>query len=293
MICRDEEEREFGDKVDMNKTALETIKLFHDKDDLEDFLTSDQAVFWRERGHEFQRLTVDECRGLEPMLAPADADHGVVDNAGFVGGVLCGQGLDSSGDVHLYTSNIAQLARDQGVSVECGVRVRGLLLHNHTVTGVETDQGHIVPADVVIIAAGVRSPHLVTQHGVQCPVYPLRGYLVTLTPAPGQRMVRRNIYSPRHGLLSPLAPDKLRLSGFVEVNTTIIILTLIFIHVKAVGYQAAPDEDKGNMLVDKFLGVLEPDSVDTSHPSHHSCMRPVSGDDVPIIGHTWVTTILL
>ena len=42
--CREEEEREFGERVEMNKTALETIKLFHDKREMADFLSSSQVV---------------------------------------------------------------------------------------------------------------------------------------------------------------------------------------------------------------------------------------------------------
>ena len=41
--CREEEEREFGERVEMNKTALETIKLFHNKRELSDFLSSSQV----------------------------------------------------------------------------------------------------------------------------------------------------------------------------------------------------------------------------------------------------------
>ena len=42
--CREEEEREFGERVEMNKTAVETIKLFHDKREMADFLSSSQVV---------------------------------------------------------------------------------------------------------------------------------------------------------------------------------------------------------------------------------------------------------
>ena len=41
--CREEEEREFGDRVAMNKTAVDTIKLFHDKREMSDFLSSSQV----------------------------------------------------------------------------------------------------------------------------------------------------------------------------------------------------------------------------------------------------------
>ena len=74
-------------------------------------------------------------------------------------------------------------------------------------------------------------------------------------------------------ILTPMTSDLLRLSGCVE----------------AVGHDATPDESKAMMLVDKFLGVLREDSIDTENMTHHSCLRPVCGDDVPIIGQTRVT----
>jgi len=89
-------------------------------------------------------------------------------------------------------------------------------------------------------------------------------------------MVTRNIYSPRHGLLSPLNPDKLRLSGFVE----------------AVGFDVSKEKDKGKFLVEKLEGLLEENSlvIDTQIDVH-SCLRPVSGDDVPIIGQTMIRNL--
>ena len=149
MNCRQKEESEHGKNVDMNQTAKETIKLYHDKQELEDFLESDQAKFWADKGFPFQRLSVEECLMLEPLLASDDARHRLVDNSGLVGGVLCGQGLDSSGDVHLYTCNIAQLARDHGVDIRCGVSVEQLVMESGDIAGVVTQEGDTVTGDHV------------------------------------------------------------------------------------------------------------------------------------------------
>ena len=43
MQARQEEQDEFGDKVDMNQTAKETLKIFHDQQEMERFLESDQV----------------------------------------------------------------------------------------------------------------------------------------------------------------------------------------------------------------------------------------------------------
>lgn len=162
MEARAAEESEYGDQVDMNRTAIETLKMFHNRREMEDFLSSSQASFWRARGHEFLALSPEECQKLEPALAEAEAGHGDPDNRGLVGGVLCGRGLDSSGDVYQYTCNIARLARDLGVSIRCGERVTGIHVSPDTglVSGLELVTGERVTGDVYIIAAGARSGDL-------------------------------------------------------------------------------------------------------------------------------------
>lgn len=167
--ARAAEEAEYGDKVDMNRTALETLKMFHDKQEMEEFLRSSQAAFWRRRGQEFLALSPAQCRELEPGLAEAGARHGDPDNTGLVGGVLCGRGLDTSGDVHVYTCNIARLARDTGVNIRCSERVTRIHVDRDGghVAGIELDTGEMVTGDVYIIAAGARSGDLgrqVTPH---------------------------------------------------------------------------------------------------------------------------------
>ena len=158
--ARAAEEAEYGDKVDMNRTALETLKMFHDKQEMDEFLRSAQATFWRRRGHEFLALSPAQCRQLEPGLAEAGARHGDPDNTGLVGGVLCGRGLDTSGDVHVYTCNIARLARDMGVSTRCSERVTRIHSDSGHVAGIELATGEMVTGDVYIIAAGARSGDL-------------------------------------------------------------------------------------------------------------------------------------
>ena len=106
-----------------------------------------QAKFWEERGYEFKCLSVEDCRQLEPGLAKAGATHGLVDNRGLVGGVLCGAGLDSSGDVLLYTNNITRLATSLGVKVRCGAEVKRVVTepgHWGRVTGLVLSSGETV-----------------------------------------------------------------------------------------------------------------------------------------------------
>ena len=101
------------------------------------------------------------------------------------------------------------------------------------------------------------------------PVYPLKGHMVTVK----LRGLQRNIYSPKHGLISPLKPDKLRVAGGVE----------------AVGHDHTVEEPKGREKLEQVVGVFKEGYLDLEGAvEYHSCLRPVCGDDVAIIGRSHV-----
>lgn len=266
--CMEEEMAEMGDEVEMNKTAVDTIKLFHDQGEMDDFLESDQANFWKEKGYEFKPLSAKECLELEPTLGSPSEASGVLDNQDLVGGVRCS--VDSSGDIYTYTCNLAKAAAKLGVTILCGEQVRKLETMDGAVTGVTLESGEQLAADVFVIAAGVASPQLGRQVGINLPVYPLKGHMATVRPMEGRAPLKRNIYSPKHGLVSPLAPDSLRIAGMVE----------------AVGFDYTVEPDKGRMVMEKMEGLFQAGYMDMDRAEYHSCLRPVCGDDVAIIGQT-------
>ena len=223
---------------------------------------------------------MEQCRELEPGLAEADTRHGLIDNRGLVGGVLCGRGLDSSGDVHLYTTNIARLATSLGVNIRLGQQVRRVLREPglEAVSGVELSSGETLTADVYVLATGARAGELAGQVGVAAPVVPLKGHMVTVRVRQEEKMLRRNVYSPRHGLVSPLSPDRLRVAGLVE----------------AVGHDLSRQEEKGRALLGKMAGALEEGLLTQEMvEDYHTCLRPVSADDVPLIGQTKLANLYL
>ena len=93
-----------------------------------------------------------------------------------VGGVLCGPGLDSSGDVHRYTLALAARAEKAGVDMRCGAsvaRLRGA--GDGSVAGVELEGGEVMKADGYVLCAGVETARLAAPLGLNIPVYPLKG----------------------------------------------------------------------------------------------------------------------
>lgn len=64
--------------------------------------------------------------------------------------------------------------------------------------------------------------------------------------------------------------------------------SLLFLKFKAVGYDYVKDELKSQKLLARMQGLIGDDMINASTFDHHACLRPVSGDDVPIIGQTLV-----
>jgi D-amino-acid dehydrogenase len=161
--------------------------------------------------------------------------------------------VDSSGEVHEYTARLAGVAREAGVDLRCGRRVEVLQVEAGRVTGLLLDSGEEVRADLYVLAAGVASPQLAAQAGVNLPVYPLKGHMATVRVR-GQPLAR-NVYSPRQGLLSPLSGGRVRVAGMVE----------------AVGWDHAIEEDKGRRVLDSVRELFRPGTLEVGGLPSQAC----------------------
>ena len=114
-------------------------------------------------------LDPEGCIRQEPALAHARDK--------IVGGLLTP--LDETGDCFKFTNALAALAAERGVDFRWGETIRRLEVSGGTVTGVVTDKG-TVQADAVVVALGSFSPFLLKPLGISLPVYPVKGYSLTI-----------------------------------------------------------------------------------------------------------------
>lgn len=98
---------------------------------------------------------------------------------GFAGAVL----YEDTGwvDPYTYTSAIRTVAEDEGATVTSDVAVTQITTDDSGVTGVETVENGTYPADIVVVAAGWRTPQLLPD-GTNVPVRPYRTQCIVLTP---------------------------------------------------------------------------------------------------------------
>ncbi|MBN9053802.1 MAG: D-amino acid dehydrogenase, partial [Rhizobiales bacterium] len=120
-------------------------------------------------GIPYEVLDPEGCIRVEPALAHVREK--------IVGGLLTPK--DETGDCFKFSNALAAKAAELGVTFNYGSIIRGLDVEGGRVTGVVTAHGRL-QADAVVVALGSFSPLLVRPHGIRLPVYPVKGYSLTI-----------------------------------------------------------------------------------------------------------------
>ena len=98
----------------------------------------------------------------------------------MVGGVYLRE--DESGDTCRFTQQLARHAADRGVHFRFGDAIAAI----DPRTGVLLADGSVVTGDAYVVSLGSYSPGLLAPLGIRIPVYPLKGYSVTLPLGPAE-----------------------------------------------------------------------------------------------------------
>ena len=138
-----------------------------------------QAALMREFGCERVVKTAAECLAIEPAL-----QHAAVP---VVGGTYTAE--DESGDACRFATQLAEQCVRRGVQFHYGLTVERLDVMGGQVRGIVSSAGACLKADVVVVAIGSYAPQLLSRVGVRIPVYPAKGYSLTIplpdaAPAP-------------------------------------------------------------------------------------------------------------
>jgi D-amino-acid dehydrogenase len=159
----------------------------------------------KEHGLEARILDRDGTIALEPCLAPVrDQIMGAIYYPG-----------DGSGDAHLFCRAVARTIAERGGEFRYGRPVRSIEICNRRVAGVRLGD-ETIPADQVIVAAGVMSPALVSRFGLKLAIKPVKGYSMTYTPDQRASMPGLPVIDDAyHTAITPLGP-RIRVAGTAE-----------------------------------------------------------------------------
>ena len=233
-----------------------TLQLFRKQSQL-DGVAKDVEVLAAD-GVPFEVLDVQGCLAVEPGLSAAKDQ--------IVGGLRLPN--DETGDCYKFTVALAELAASMGVVFDFGVSVTGLEHSSGRIVAVLTDQGPVA-ADVFVVAFGSYSPALVRPLGLHLPVYPVKGYSITVPIADAARAPESTLLDESYKIAITRLGDRIRVGGMAEVS----------------GYARTLDPKRRRTL-EYSLQSLFPGAADPGEASFWTGLRPMTPDGTPVIGPT-------
>lgn len=167
------------------------------------------AEAMRALGVERRVMSAAECIALEPALA-----HSLQP---VVGGVFTAG--DESGDAHRFTRELAQRAAALGVSFRYGIAVEALEGAGGSIAAMRAHDGERISADAYVVALGSYSPLLLKPLGIRIPVYPLKGYSITLSLGPQEAAAAPSVSltDEAHKIVLSRLGNRLRAAGTAEL----------------------------------------------------------------------------
>lgn len=166
-----------------------------------------KADLLRQQGLDVREMTRDEVIATDPGLANA-RDR-------IAGGLFAR--TDASGDANLFSRALAKVCAEKGADIRYGTTIKGLTREAGLISAVETDRG-VVPADAVVLCLGVYSPHLAERLGFTLPVYPVKGYSVTVAAKDLQQSPRIGGVDEENLLAYCPMGDRIRLTATAEIS---------------------------------------------------------------------------
>jgi len=207
----------------------------------------------------------EELVRREPALA------GVKDR--FAGALFSEQ--DESGDCRLFTERLAERVAALGGRFLLGRKVTGLKSEGGRVTAAVTDQGEVA-ADAFVLSLGSWSPQVAKTAGVKLPIYPVKGYSLTLPVGPAH--------------LAPHLPgvDEQYLVAFSRLGQRLrLTATADF-----AGYDTRHSPQHFATML-KVARELFPSGADYDRPDYFACLRPMTPDGPPVIGRAGAENLWL
>ena len=247
-----------GRTLDMEHAQNGILRVFRERHGLEEARQGIGRM--AEAGVEQRELSAADCVALEPALASAFQKDEIA------GGIYCAS--DGMGDAHLFCRELAAAAEGLGVRFRTSSDVEAIEVHDGRATGVRLAD-ELVAADAVVVAAGPMTARLLRPLGVRLPIYPVKGYSVTL-PLEETAPLAPNVSitdEARKVVVSRLG-NRLRAAGQAEIG----------------GYDLTLEMPRARSVFHALTGLL-PQMGPLGPRAEYWCgLRPMSPDGSPIIG---------
>jgi D-amino-acid dehydrogenase len=251
--------------ISYEERTLGTLQIFRNQQQL-DAASKDIAVL-AQHGVPYELLDREGCVKAEPGLAPVKQK--------LTGGLrLPG---DETGDCQLFTVRLAEMAQALGVTFRYNLPIASLVSENGNIAGVDAGNERIV-GDHYVVALGSYSRSLLQQAGLNIPLYPVKGYSLTVPVSNAEASPVSTIMDETYKVAITRFEQRIRVGGMAELA----------------GFNLALGPRRRETL-EMVMHDLFPLSGDVSSATMWSGLRPMTPDGTPIIGAThhanlWLNT---
>jgi len=239
-----------------------TLQLFRTDQQFES-ATKDIAVL-EEAGVPYQLLESAQLASVEPALAKVAHK--------LTGGLRLPN--DETGDCQLFTRQLMEMARQAGVTFEYNKTVDRLLVENGQISAVQCGD-ELVKADAYVVAFGSYSTALL-QDIVSIPVYPLKGYSLTIPITDEASAPFSTILDETYKIAITRFDQRIRVGGMAEI----------------VGFNTKLAQARRETL-EMVVRDLYPHGGRIEEAKFWTGLRPMTPDGTPIVGKTPIRNLYL
>ena len=213
----------------------------------------------------YELLDRQGCERAEPGLAKSSSH--------IAGGLRLPD--DETGDCHMFSHALEKWLKASGVDFHYNMTIESLEMRDGRIIGVKTDQGRLT-GDAYLVALASYSPQLLRPAGISLPVYPVKGYSITLPVGDPSLAPVSTLLDDTYKIAITRLGNRIRVGGMAEIS----------------GFDdRLPARRQATLL--HCLKELFPGSAAVGDTNFWSGLRPMTPDGPPVIGPTKIENLFL
>ncbi len=216
-------------------------------------------------GQEIRVVDADEIVRREPALLGS--------RPLIVGGILCP--TDETGNSSKFTKALAEIVRSRGGRILTDTRILKLERGGNRISRVLTSKGEFA-ADNYVLSLGSESPLLARKIGLSLPIYPIKGYSLTI-PITDPELAPKVPVLDEHNLvaITPMG-DAIRVTATAEFA----------------GYDRSHKPSDFTFMMDVTRSLF-PKGIAYDRAHMWAGLRPMTPDNLPVLGRREIDNLWL
>lgn len=207
------------------------------------------------------------CLAMEPALKRSNVE--------IAGGIY--SSVDESGDAFVFTQKLAEMCRSQGVTFRFDTSIASIESTGSNITGVRIEgDDEVLQGDAYVLSLGSYNPKFARTLGLKLPIYPIKGYSVTLPVTDAGTAPSLSLADEDKRIGMSRLGDRVRVAGTAEIA----------------GFDLRLNDMRCRNIAEVAKAYF-PDSCDHQAAELWTGLRPVTPDGPPILGKAGFDNLFL